>query len=336
MTSFKIENFCDEHNLEFKELYNKLNNPFYLSILLTCLKYIKHELIQKKIYNMIIENHEYVLDRLNKIDIVISFYKQNNLINKSEIGNFFKFYELHRNKININNHKHLLKLFNTLISYDNCISVLKECFYIFSNYRACIYFMTPSINFNNTKKSNVDKVVSHFKDNINTLNQIISKVYIADDNLWGSKYYSTAYAMFETLIILNKYYKDPLKEIDIIFKVNKKCPKNKIIDNLCKKYHRIKLINSEIDNKINSKNINTISQFIINVKHLGYDMWTIIPLIFNVIYTDYEFENINDSMIFGYKKIYYQKMNNKLGIMCYILVMEGFITNVNIFQNFND
>jgi hypothetical protein len=133
-----------------------------------------------------------------------------------------------------------------------------------------------------------------------------------------------------------KYYKDSLKELDIIFKVNKKCSKSKMMDNLCKNYHKIKLINSEIDNKINKKNINTISQFIINLKHLGYDLWTIIPFIFNNIYIDYEFENIVDSNVFGYKKIYYQKMNNKLGIMCYILVNEGYITNVNIFQKFND
>ena len=42
-----------------------------------------------------------------------------------------------------------------------------------------------------------------------------------------------------------------------------------------------------------------------------------------------------DAKIYNHDKIYYQKTNNKLGIMCYILVADGFITNANIFQKFN-
>ena len=335
-SKFRIANFCNEHNKEFKIYYNYLNNPFYVSIILKCLQYMNHEQIKNKVFKMIVNNHDIVLDKLNKIDIIISFYKENNLINKSEIGKFFQFYEKEKVKIRTSDNKDLLKLFYKLIYYPNCISVLKECFYIFSDYRSCIYFMTPSINFYDTKKENVEKVIKNFKDNINTLNQIISKVYLGEKNPWGSKYYSSSYAMFETLFILKKYYKDPLKKLNIIIKINEKEKKINLIKELCISYHKLKMKNSDIDDKISNKYINNVSQFLVNLKRLGYDMWFTIVLIFNVIYKDYEIKNVENSITFGYKKIYYQKMNNTLGIMCYLLVEDGYITNVNNLKHFND
>lgn len=353
-SEFKIENFCQEHYIEFKKYYNYLNNPFYISILLKCLEYITHDKIRQKILNMITENHPLVLEKINKIDIIISFYKQNNLINRSEIGKFFTFYEKSKKSININNNKDLLKLFYKLILYKNCISVLKECFYIFSDYRSCIYFLTPSINFYDTTKSIIKKVVMNFRDNINTLNQILTKKYPGDINPWGSQYYLTAYTMFESLIILQKYFKDPLEILNINFIINKKNSRmkstlqgldsgdtrrmslNEIVKNLCKNYHLKKMYISKIDDKMNSKNINNISQFIVNLKRLGYDMWFVIPIVFNSIYENYELNGIIESIVIGHKKIYYQRMNNIIGIMCYILVSNNFISNVNIFKNFND
>jgi hypothetical protein len=315
----KIENFCKEHNQEFKLYYNYLNNPFYLSIVLLCLKYIHHKEIQKKILDMIINNHDIVLDKLNKIDIIISFYIQNNLINKSEIGKFFHFYMNHRKDIDLNNHQHLFELFYKLISYERLISVLKECFYIFSDYRACIYFMTPSIRFHDTKKSIIKKVILNFRDNLNTLNQIISKVYLGDKNPWGSIYYSTAYSMFETLFIIKKYFKDPLNILNIKFIVKKKISKNEIMKELSKKYDKI----------------NSISECIITLKKNGYDLWYTIDYIFNIIYKEYEIIGLQDAEVIGNKKIYCQKLNNKLGFMCYILSVNGYITNTNIYKNFN-
>jgi hypothetical protein len=302
MNEFKIENFCSEHNSEFKNYYNMLNNPFYISILLICLENINNERIKNKIYDMIVKNHEFVLDKLNKIDIIISYYKQNNLINKSEIGNFFKYYEIHKKNTNINNHDELLTLFYNLISYDKCISLLKECFYIFSDYRACIYFLTPSINFYNTKKEIIEKVINNFKDNINTCTQIISKTYIEGKNPWGSTDYATAYAMFETLIIMKKYFKDPLKKLDIKFVVKKTCLKKNIFENLCEKYHKQKMKVSDIDNKIIPKNIHNISQFILNLKRLGYDLWFVISLVFDTIYEEYVIEGLPDALYLEHKK----------------------------------
>jgi hypothetical protein len=333
LSNFKIENFCKENNKEFKLYYNYLNNPVYLSLLLTCLKYINHVKIQEKILEMIKQNHNLVLDKLNKIDIIISYYIQNNLINKSEIGKFFYFYKNIKKNTDINNYKDLLELFNRLISYERFISVLKECFYIFSDYRACIYFMTPSIDFYDTKKNIIENVIINFRDNINTLNQIISKVYLGDKNQWGSIYYSTAYSMFYTLLIIKKYYENPLDILNIKLIIKKKLDNNKIIKELCEKFNNIKLKDSK---NLSVTNIYSISQLIIILKKEGYDLWFVIPFVFNIIYKNYEIIGLDDSEIIGNKKIYLQKSNNKIGLMCYILSVNGYITNINIFKNFND
>lgn len=337
--NFKIEDFCQINGPEFKVYYNYLNNPLYLPIIYYYYNQLKTDRMKKHIMNLINNNHSYIIDRLNKIDIIISFYKQNNLINKSEIGKFFKFYEKNMKKIKLSSKKLNIEffiLFYKLTGYDRFLEVLKECFYIFSDYKACIYFLTPSINFYNTKKDIIEKVINNFKDNKNTLTQIISKVYINDTNPWGSKYYATAYAMFETLIITKKYFKEPLEKLDIKFIIKNKCSDKTIKIKLCDNYHKKKMKISEIDNKIVPKNIINMSQFILNLKKMGYDLWFVIDLVFNTIYEEYMIEGIPDALYIEHNKIYLQKSNNILGFMCYVLTDNGYISNINIFKNFND
>jgi hypothetical protein len=343
MTKFKIENFCEEHNKEFKIYYKYLNNPYNIHIIFYYLNKINDERIQKFILNLIKKNKKYVLEQIERINIIVSFYEQNDLINKSDIGKFFTYYKKNIKDINIKKDDDLLKLFNKMIEYDNLIIVLKECFYIFSEYRSCIYFLTPSINFNiygEQKKSVLKKVIHNFKNNFNTLTQVISKIYLGDNNPWSSVCYSSAYAIFDTLNIIKKYYKNPLAECDIIFKVSKKIDKKNIIKNLCIEYNKTKLKNSYI-NLINENNIKNVSHFIIILKKLGYDLWYVIPLIFNTFFIKYKLykkgmDGIPESPIFGHKNIYYQKNNYLLGIQIFILLQENLITNSNILQNFND
>ena len=59
-------------------------------------------------------------------------------------------------------------------------------------------------------------------------------------------------------------------------------------------------------------------------------------IVFDSIFENYELINVQQSNVIGSAKIYQQKMNNKLGIMCFILADYGLISNVNIFDNFND
>ena len=78
---------------------------------------------------------------------------------------------------------------------------------------------------------------------------------------------------------------------------------------------------------------NNISEIIIRLKKEGYNLWYTIEYIFNIIYKDYEIIGLEDSEVIGNTKIYLQKSNNKLGLMCYLL--SEYVTNTNIFRNFN-
>jgi hypothetical protein len=85
---------------------------------------------------------------------------------------------------------------------------------------------------------------------------------------------------------------------------------------------------------IQHKNIHTISEFLLYLKKSKFHLWFSIEFVFNSIYKNYTLTNILDSEVFGNKYIYLQKLNNKIGIMCYLLCINGYVSNSNIFNNF--
>ena len=105
MAQFRIENFCEDHNKEFKVYYDYLNNPIYISMFSYYLQFMNNEGMQNKVKDLISKNRHYIYEKMNIIDTVIYYYQQNNLINKSEIGRFFLYYKKYRSEINISNKK---------------------------------------------------------------------------------------------------------------------------------------------------------------------------------------------------------------------------------------
>lgn len=345
MKDFNISHFCDNYNKDFKIYYNYFKNPIYTSIIHNYLLQLKTDHMKTFIKDLIKKHKKYIKQKLTITNYIIDFYTQNKLIEKTNIGKFFLYYKKSIKNKNLNNDTDLFNLFYQLLEYDNLINFLKECFYIFSDYRSCLYFTTPNINFNipsPSKKILLKNIVTKFNDNLYSLMQIISKIYIGDKNPLGSPYYSIIYGTYESLLILKKYFKNPLKECDISFKTLKICNKNNIIKNLCISYHSQKMKNNKLDIRINENNINTVSQFIIILKRLGYDLWYVIPLVFNTIFTKYTLKykghnNLNiDAPILNHSKLYYQKKNIEIGVKIFILIQENYITNINILQNFND
>jgi hypothetical protein len=256
---------------------------------------------------------------------------KNKLIQKSEIGKFFKYYCFYRKKVTILKEDDLIYLTYKQLLYPRVLSLLKECFYIFSDYRSCLYYMTPSIDFYNTDKKTINKVILHFKDNINTLTQIITKTYLSGKNPWGSKYYCGAYTMYETLIILEKYYHDPLKKIGVVFTIHKKLNPKKIISTLIDKFNVL------YDSKIKKMKSQYLSEFIMMLKKRKYTLWQTVLFVFNTIYITYSLKNIPESLVYGSANIYYQKQNNHIGVMAYLLY-KNFIKkdSNNIFKGFYD
>lgn len=335
--NINIADFCDENkkNKKYLGYYNFLNKPMNIFITMQYMKYLYHDKIKKIIEIKIKENKKEIKKNIDNAKIIMHFYKKNAKINNSPIGKFFYFFNNRITNIKVDNNHDLLKLFYEIVEYPELLSIIKECFYIFSNYRACLFFMTPDINFYHCKKEEIDLYIQYFKSNQNSFISILSNIYLGDKNPFGSKYYSTAYAMFETLNIISLYFPtknyNVLKLINISNKITLKTKnKKEILNKLLKKFKM---------NKINKNNIiaeiSNVSQFIIILKKMGYDMWFIIPLIFDTLYK-YDLKGIQESNVFDSKKIYHQKINLKIGVMCYILKIDGFITNIHILNNFND
>ena len=86
---------------------------------------------------------------------------------------------------------------------------------------------------------------------------------------------------------------------------------------------------------LKSKYLNYLD-FVSDLKRMGYDMWYTIPLLFNSIYPEHKIINLSHVEIENNRNIAYQQGNDILGIMCYILVNDGYISNTNIFKNFNN
>ncbi len=64
-------------------------------------------------------------------------------------------------------------------------------------------------------------------------------------------------------------------------------------------------------------------------------MYFVIPLIFSSIFPKYQFKGIQESDTYGDIDVTLQRKNLEIGVMCYILVKKDYITNVNIFKDFN-
>ena len=82
--NFKIANFCSTKYLtEFKNYYNYLNNPIYVSYFMHYLAIANSPQMKTKILEMIKKNKKQINESLKKAVIVIEYYEQNNLITKS-------------------------------------------------------------------------------------------------------------------------------------------------------------------------------------------------------------------------------------------------------------
>ena len=319
-----MNHFCEENNIMFKKINKFLNNPKNIFILMKTLKIFFHPRAQPILLNEIKKNKSKINSIAENFHIVMEYYKNNNLVLKSKVGHFMLYYEHNLKSIKVKNDKDYLHFMLKILNYPNLISLLKEIFYVLSDYRSCIYFMTPNIKFRNTNKETIQEFITKFRSNQNMCFSIISGYYPNDNSPWGY-YYTGAYSSFESLTILSKYYQNPIKELNIDFKYKKKNNKQQILNKISKIYN-IKLKKQE-------KVIN-ITNFIILMKRLKYDMHEVVNSIFNIIYEGVSFKNIERCYVVNGIKIFSQKRNYELGIKIYLLVSNGYITNVNCFENF--
>ena len=319
-------NFCETHHKLFKKMYLFINNPNNLKMTMDILIMLHHPKMHQVILEKLKENKEEIKSIFDNFNIIMNYYKVNHELLKTELGHFILYYDNELKKIKLRNDRKYLEFFYKIMGYPKLFSLMKELLYILSDYRSCIYFMTPSIQFQNTDIKTIDSIISKFHTNQKILFSMISKSYPQDNCPWGSPIYTGAYACFLSLMILNKYYRDPIKKLKIIFQYKKQYSKTQILKKI-EHIYKVKLNQT--------KKIINVTQFIILLKKMGYDLYSVIDLVFELIFEKPIFKNIQECYIINGKKIYHQKKNYEFGIKIYILVSKGFITNTNCFEHFN-
>jgi hypothetical protein len=315
--------FCETNNKLFKKIYLFLNNPKNMQLTMYYIRLLHHPKAKPLVLEQLKEHKKEIKSMLENFRVILSFYKQNNKILKSDIGHFIMYYEYHLNKTKMNCDKDYLQFFYTLLAYPKLFSLLKNIFYILSDYRACLYFASPHISMNKSNLNTIQPIIQKFRSNQTMLFSMITGLYPGDNCPWGSPFYTGAYNCFESLIQLKKFYKQPLKELKIEFKYKKK---NLKIHQKIEQLYNVKLNQKQ--------KVNNSTQFIIFMKKLGYDLYQVVDALFEMVYEKPIFKNIQDCFIVDAKKIYHQKKNYEYGIKIFLLVENDLINNINCFDHF--
>ncbi len=118
--------------------------------------------------------------------------------------------------------------------------------------------------------------------------------------------------MCKSLLILSKYYKNPIKKLGIklvLNKINSFNQSKKYISNKLKK------------NNINiTDDVNNYDKYLFLLKKNNINLWETIKLLFNSIYPKHVLSNVHDSII---NNNVLEIENNKIGIFCYILIINN-------------
>jgi len=179
-----INHFCKYNNRLFKKIYLFLKCPRNIIILMKMFKMLEHPKVQQVVLKEIKNNKNKIQSILNDFNVIMDFYKTNNQLLKSEIGHFILYYEYNLTKVKVKTDKDYLLFIKKIINYPKLISLLREIFYILSDYRLCIYYSTPNIDFKNTTKTTMDEFVQKFKTNQVILFSTISRIYPGNNSPW--------------------------------------------------------------------------------------------------------------------------------------------------------
>ena len=145
-------------------------------ILMKMFKMLEHPKVQQIVLKEIKNNKNKIESILNDFNVIMDFYKTNNQLLKSEIGHFILYYEYNFTKTKIKTDKDYLLFIKKIINYPKLISLLREIFYILSDYRLCIYYSTPNIDFK-ILLNQLWIILLKFKTNQVILFSTISRIY---------------------------------------------------------------------------------------------------------------------------------------------------------------
>lgn len=302
--------------------YKKLNKLFLKNNLdlLNIIELLKIDNSKNIINNIIKNNWHNIILFLKEFNLIIDDLKKNINLERSLIGDFIERYNKYR--------KYLLdmdtftKNLLLIIDTSNFMLELKQLLFILSNKKRCYYLKDEKKNIKLTNK-HIKNIYLLTNGNIDLMKSYLVNKKIK--NYWGDKKCDYIRDIYELLVILKTYYKDPIKLYKI--KINYKKNKNYIDDILLD--YVIKYKNDNF-NKDNIDNVGTLILFLRD----KMSIWEAIDLIFDNIFNKCEIIDIEKSKIFENEFIEYQRNNINYAFKIYILVKYNFISNINIFNNF--
>ena len=133
---------------------------------------------------------------------------------------------------NIKTYRTFIKYVPKILNDPNIYQTIKEFLYILSEKKRCKFLVDQNLKKGKLDKNYIKNIVSVLGNNLNLLKEFIFIKYEGNNNSWGKVEYESAYKMFKTLNIIDKYFDDPLKLLNIKCNLGKMDSLDNIIENL--------------------------------------------------------------------------------------------------------
>ena len=322
--------FCNENYLFFEKNYNLLNDKsvelnFYKTIYSLDIK--KHQILDEIIMNKIKENWKGIDIYLNLVKDVFKQLKKSGNLNEFQVNNLINDFLIIEKKIE--SPETFLQYMKTFIYRKNLYNEIKELLLILSNKYTCELILNEKLKKEKCTKKYIEKIVRLSNGSLDILTKLLYPKVTAIKHNFGKEEYENVFKFFKCLKLMEKHNINPLKALNI-GKPNK--PKNieKILDELEINY----LIDTgnDFDNKL--ENVKSIAEYILLLKKRGHTFWFTINYIWKYLYGKELLGKIHKTNAISNNNIENQKNSYNFALKLFILCEDGFISNINIFQEF--
>jgi len=322
--------FCNENYLFFEKNYNLLNDKsvelnFYKTIYSLDIK--KHQIIDEILLNKIKENWKGIDIYLNLGKNVFEQLKKSGNLKNFQVENLINDFLIIEKKIK--SPKTFLQYMKTFIYRKNLYNEIKELLLILSNKYTCELILNEKLKKEKCTKKYIEKIVVLANGSFDILTKLLYPKINAIKNNFGKEEYENVYKFFKCLKLMEKHNINPLQILNIE-KPSK--PKNieKILDELEINY----LIDTgnDFDEKI--ENVKSIAEYILLLKKRGHSLWFTINYIWKYLYGEELLGSIHKTNAISSNNIENQKNSYNFALKLFILCEDGFVSNINIFQEF--
>lgn len=225
--------------------------------------------------------------------------------------------------------KTFLQYMKTFIYRKNLYNEIKELLLILSNKYTCELILNEKLKKEKCTKKYIEKIVALANGSFDILTKLLYPKVTAIKNNFGKEEYENVYKFFKCLKLMEKHNINPFQILNI-GKPTKPKKIEKILDELEINY----LIDTgnDFDEKI--ENVKSIAEYILLLKKRGHSLWFTINYIWKYLYGEELLGSIHKTNPISSNNIENQKNSYNFALKLFILCEDGFVSNINIFQEF--